>query len=364
MTESSLRTTSPLLIIARLMLAGAFVSIAGGGLYAVHFINKNFRDAPFQISAPVGRGTRANGAAADALRSQTLKWNLYRADVGFSVAAPASFTITFPRSSADLYLSDTHTDGRAVIRAAILGEHLGEQPFSAWKHALTPGEMTTLESAHFGKIDNVRADTFVAGWFNQEREDEAGPLQCISTVELLSNVPVGIEVCSSFGLEYDTALLNTAVPTTVASQKSTDFMDTEAEQAVDAAFALLKQTPPADTPPLRNKPKKGAKGQASSISEPASDVVIVPALKMSARGTWEQTRQVTCFGKPLPEIEACYADAAKDEVQNIQDGTPVGYSHPSATASEDQPGVDVVSPDNEGNTAADGGDDSGSVEGK
>jgi hypothetical protein len=354
MNDSSRRPTSPLRIIARLVLAGAFLGIAGGGLYAVHFINKKFRDAPVQVYVPVGKNTRASAAAADAMRSRTLKWNLYRADAGFSIAAPASFTITFPRPSADLFLSDIRTDGRAVIRASVLGAHLGAQPFSAWKRGATSVDMGPLEAAHFGRIDNVRADAFVAGWFNHEREDEGGRLQCISTLELLSNTPVGIEVCSSYGLEYDTALLNTALPTTEANQKSTDFMDAAIEQAADDAFSQLKEAPPPAASTSRGKLKKGPREKAASAADPASDVAIVPAPKLSPREIWQQSRQVACFGKPLAEIEACYAQAAKDETQNIQDGNPSGYAHPaSETSDDDQPGVDVVAPGKDGDTSGD-----------
>jgi hypothetical protein len=354
MNESSRRPASPFRIVARLVVAGAFLGILGGGLYAVHIINKKFRDAPAQVYVPVSKSTRASAAAADALRSRTLKWNLYRADAGFSIAAPASFTITFPRPSADLFLSDIRTEGRAFVRAAVLGEHLGAQPFSAWKRGATSAEIGTLEAAHFGKIENVRPDTFVAGWFDHEREDEGGRLQCISTLELLSNVPVGIEVCSSYGLEYDTALLNTALPTTGVSQKSTDFVDSGIEQSVDEAFSHLKETPTAEASPPQSKQKKGGKGKAASAPDAAPDVAIVAAPKLSPREIWEQSREVACFGTPLAAIEACYAQAAKDETQNIQDGNPAGHAHPATQASDDdQPGVDVVAPGKDGDAPAD-----------
>jgi hypothetical protein len=56
----------------------------------------------------------------------------------------------------------------------------------------------------------------------------------------------------------------------------------------------------------------------------------------------------------LAEIEACYVQAAKDETQNIQDGNPAGYAHPASEPSgDDRPGVDVVAPGKDGDTAGD-----------
>lgn len=350
--EASGQSGSVVRTIARVFFTGAFLSVLGGGLFAVHLINKKLVASPTQAYVPVSTASRANTLAADALRSKAQKWNMYRADAGFSVVAPASFTITFPRPSADLYLTDIRPEGRAIVRAVKLGERMGGVPYMEWARSTTVVNMNTLLPGRLGKVENLHPDTFVAGWFDYDREDDTGYLHCITSPELLANVPIVIEACSTYGLEYDSALLNVSLPTAQASQKSVDFIDQTGEQAVNQAFL---EHPPAATPEPASAKKDSAKkghGKMGAASDAASDVALTPAPKLSPREVWEETRSVHCYGKSLEEMEACYAAEAQNEIHVLQDGGDTGNSPDKATSADDHPGVDVMSSDDDDSSDA------------
>ena len=344
--------------IARLFLVGTFLSIAGGALFAVHVINKTLKNPPSQVYEPLTNTVRAEAAAANALRSTNTRWNLYRADAGFSIAAPASFTMTFPRPSGDLYLGDTGTAGRAVVRASSLADHIGAKPFVAWKMSANAAGMALLYESHLGKVQGLRADTFVAGWFDYERDDSVGRLECISSVELLANNPVVIEACSTYGSEYDTALLNVAIPTSLASQNSVEYMNPTVEQALDQAFAQQINEPPAHPESGKSKARKNSK-DAAIAPDVASGVTTLPAVKLSPRQSWEDTRSVDCYGKALTEIEGCYVSEAKNKTDALLKGDSTNKPR-GASGAADEPGVDMVGPGNHNDDSSsddDKGDD-------
>jgi hypothetical protein len=347
--EASGRTGSVARTVVRVFFTSAFLSVLGGGLFAVHLINKKLAASPTHAYVPATSASRVNSLAADALRSKTQKWNMYRADAGFSVVAPASFTIAFPRPSADEYLTDTRPEGRAIVRAVKLGEHMGSVPYTEWARGATVTDMNAVLPVHLGKVENLHPDTFVAGWFNYDREDDKGYLHCVTSPALLTNVPVAIEACSTYGLEYDSALLNVSLPTAAASQKSVDFMDPAGEQALNQAFV---EHPPAAPPepslPKKDSAKKGH-GKDAAAPDAASALTVIQAPKLSPREVWEQTRSVHCYGKSIADMEACYATEALNEIQELQDGSNSDNVLDKATSAADHPGVDVMAP----------GDDSG-----
>ena len=350
--ETSGRSGSVARTVVHVFFTGAFLSVLGGGLFAVHLINKKLAASPTHAYVPVTSASRVNSLAADALRSKTQKWNLYRADAGFSVVAPASFTIAFPRPSADLYLTDIRHEGRAIVRAVKLGEHMGAVPYTEWARGATVTDMNTVLPGHLGKVENLHPDTFVAGWFNYDREDETGYLHCITSPALLTNVPVAIEACSTYGLEYDSALLNVSLPTAFASQKSVDFMDPTGEQALNQAFVEHPPAaPPEPSPPKKDSAKKGH-GKDAAAPETVSTVTVTQAPKLSPREVWEQTRSVHCYGKSIADMEACYATEAQNEIHELQDGGDSDNVSDKMPSAEDHPGVDVMAPDDNSDDAS------------
>jgi hypothetical protein len=339
--------------IGRTILVSAFAAIAGGALFSVHYINRKFDLAPAQTYVPVGASQHAAEAAADRLRSKSTPWNLYRADAGFSIAAPASYVPTFPRPSGDLHLSELRPEGKAFVRVSIIGDKLGARAFTTWKAGTRPADVIPVLTARMGKPENFRANTFVNGWFDYERAAGEARVQCIVSPELISDTPVAIEVCSTYGLEYDAALLTVAVPTTLASQKSSDAMDASLEDSLGQAFKLSKD----DAPPVPVKsriPKalKGASPAAASEATPSADTVG----KLSLQEAWEQRRAVACFGKALNEMEACYADQARDEIAELQGDADSDGRGPATKAAAEMPGIDMV-PDGPSDAAATTDDD-------